>query len=108
MQQGLEKIGSGLSATLRDKVANPQNLLEPVTRASIPPEFLPQLIDLLAELDLVRFLDRAPAHDHRLCCEHPDGVLHAGEHAQAGWEGKSVGGKGFGFRVSLNSEPETA
>jgi EmrB/QacA subfamily drug resistance transporter len=49
MQQGLETIGDGLSSTLRDKVAHPQNLLEPATRASIPPEFLPQLIDLLAD-----------------------------------------------------------
>ena len=56
MQQGLEKIGSGLSATLRDKVANPQNLLEPATRASIPPEFLPQLIDLLANSIWYAFL----------------------------------------------------
>lgn len=49
MQQGLEKIAGGLPAALRDKVANPQNLLEPATRASIPPEFLPQLIGLLAD-----------------------------------------------------------
>jgi hypothetical protein len=42
MQQGLAKVGGGLSATLRDKIANPQNLLEPATRASIPPEYLPQ------------------------------------------------------------------
>jgi hypothetical protein len=48
MQQGLERVGTGLSATLRDKIANPQNLLEPATRASIPAELLPQLIDLLA------------------------------------------------------------
>jgi predicted MFS family arabinose efflux permease len=56
MQQGLEKVGSGLSATLRDKVANPQNLLEPATRASIPPEYLPQLIDLLANSIWYAFL----------------------------------------------------
>ena len=56
MQQGLEKIGSGLSTTVRDKVANPQNLLEPATRASIPPEFLPQLIDLLADSIWYAFL----------------------------------------------------
>ena len=56
MQQGLEKIGGDLPATLRDKVANPQNLLEPVTRASIPPEFLPQLIDLLADSIWYAFL----------------------------------------------------
>jgi ABC-type Fe3+ transport system permease subunit len=56
MQLGLEKIGSGLSATLRDKVANPQNLLEPATRASIPPEYLPQLIDLLADSIWYAFL----------------------------------------------------
>ena len=56
MQQGLEKIGGDLPVTLRDKVANPQNLLEPVTRASIPPEFLPQLIDLLADSIWYAFL----------------------------------------------------
>ncbi len=56
MQQGLEKASSGLSATLRDKVANPQNLLEPATRASIPAEFLPQLIELLADSIWYAFL----------------------------------------------------
>jgi EmrB/QacA subfamily drug resistance transporter len=56
MQQGLEKIGDNLSSTLRDTVANPQNLLEPVTRASIPPDFLPQLIDLLADSIWYAFL----------------------------------------------------
>ena len=25
MQQGLERVGGGLSATVRDKIANPQN-----------------------------------------------------------------------------------
>ena len=108
MQQGLEKIGSGLSATLRDKVANPQNLLEPATRASIPPEFLPQLIDLLRQLDLVRFLDRAFANDHRLRCEHRDGVLYAGEHTQAGWKAKPVGVRVSGFRFQVSgSDSET-
>jgi ABC-type Fe3+ transport system permease subunit len=52
----MEKVASGLSATLRDKVAHPQNLLEPATRASIPPEFLPQLIDLLANSIWYAFL----------------------------------------------------
>src|SRR5262249_2154056 len=47
---------SGLSATLRDKVANPQNLLEPATRAAIPSEFLPQLIHLLADSIWYAFL----------------------------------------------------
>jgi len=56
MQRGLEKIGSDLPVTLRDKVANPQNLLEPMTRASIPPEFLPKLIDLLADSIWYAFL----------------------------------------------------
>jgi hypothetical protein len=49
MQHGLAQVGAGLSATLRDKIANPQNLLEPVTRALIPQEILPKLIDLLAD-----------------------------------------------------------
>jgi MFS family permease len=56
MQQGLERVGGGLSATVRDKIANPQNLLEPATRASIPPEYLPQLIDLLADSIWYAFL----------------------------------------------------
>jgi EmrB/QacA subfamily drug resistance transporter len=56
MQRGLEGIGGGLSASLRDKVANPQNLLEPTTRASIPPEILPNLIDLLADSIWYAFL----------------------------------------------------
>jgi hypothetical protein len=56
MQHSMEKVGSGLSATLRDKVAHPQNLLEPATRASIPPDFLPQLIDLLANSIWYAFL----------------------------------------------------
>jgi len=52
MQRGLAKLGDGgginLSASLRDKIANPANLLEPATRALIPQELLPQLIDILA------------------------------------------------------------
>ena len=56
MQQGLERLGGGLAATVRDKIANPQNLLEPATRASIPPEYLPQLIDLLADSIWYAFL----------------------------------------------------
>jgi len=56
MQQGIERVGGGLSATVRDKIANPQNLLEPATRASIPPEYLPQLIDLLADSIWYAFL----------------------------------------------------
>jgi hypothetical protein len=56
MQQGLAKVGGGLSATLRDKIANPQNLLEPATRALIPQEILPKLIALLADSIWYAFL----------------------------------------------------
>jgi predicted MFS family arabinose efflux permease len=56
MQQGLAQVGGGLSATLRDKIANPQNLLEPATRALIPQEILPKLIDLLADSIWYAFL----------------------------------------------------
>jgi MFS family permease len=56
MQQGLERVGGGLSATLRDKIANPQNLLEPATRALIPQEILPKLISLLADSIWYAFL----------------------------------------------------
>ena len=37
-----------VDATLWNKLANPQNLLEPVTRAQIPAELLPSLIAALA------------------------------------------------------------
>jgi hypothetical protein len=56
MQQGLERVGGGLSATLRDKIANPQNLLELATRALIPQEILPKLISLLADSIWYAFL----------------------------------------------------
>ncbi|HEU4340651.1 MAG TPA: MDR family MFS transporter [Candidatus Binatia bacterium] len=53
MQQGLAQLaslgGSQLSPELRDKIANPQNLLEPATRALIPPELLPPLVETLAD-----------------------------------------------------------
>ncbi|MGE5302766.1 MAG: MDR family MFS transporter [Alphaproteobacteria bacterium] len=53
MQRGLEGLFTDqrvtLSAALRDKIADPQNLLEPATRALIPPAYLPKLAGLLAE-----------------------------------------------------------
>jgi EmrB/QacA subfamily drug resistance transporter len=52
MQQGLAQLTgpaiTQLTAELRDRIANPQNLLEPPTRAQIPPELLPLLVDSLA------------------------------------------------------------
>lgn len=48
MQRGLGQFsGSGLSQALLDKLATPQNLLEPAIRAQIPQEILPQLIGVL-------------------------------------------------------------
>ncbi len=51
MQRGLERLigadGLSLSAFLRDKIANPQNLLEAETRVLIPPDYLPKLTRLL-------------------------------------------------------------
>jgi hypothetical protein len=53
MQHGLEILGgrtaAGLSPALREKIANPQNLLEPSTRALIPQEILPALIAVLRD-----------------------------------------------------------
>jgi hypothetical protein len=50
MQLGLSRLsGSGLSAALLDKLAHPQNLLEPATRLQIPPELLPRLITILGD-----------------------------------------------------------
>ena len=53
MQRGLERLITDqrvtLSATLRDRIADPQNLLEPGTRALIPPQHLPKLAGLLGD-----------------------------------------------------------
>jgi EmrB/QacA subfamily drug resistance transporter len=60
MQRGLERLFTDqrvtLSATLRDKIADPQNLLEPATRAIIPPEHLPKLAGLLSDAIWYAFL----------------------------------------------------
>ncbi len=50
MQRGLE------SDALRNKLAHPQNLLEPATRAQIPPELLPKLIAILGDAVWCAFL----------------------------------------------------
>jgi EmrB/QacA subfamily drug resistance transporter len=51
MQRGWERLDAGemasLSGSVREKIANPQNLLEPATRALIPPALLPKLVDAL-------------------------------------------------------------
>jgi predicted MFS family arabinose efflux permease len=50
MQRGLSQLSrSGLSASLLDKLAHPQNLLEPATRMQIPPELLPRMIAILGD-----------------------------------------------------------
>ena len=57
MQRGLNQLsGSGLSSELRDKLAHPQNLLEPATRTQIPPELLPKLIMILGDAIWYAFL----------------------------------------------------
>jgi len=60
MQHGLERLsataGTALSPDLKVKIANPQNLLEPATRALIPPELLPRLVDTLAHALWYAFL----------------------------------------------------
>jgi EmrB/QacA subfamily drug resistance transporter len=51
MQHGLDRLGdsgaAGLSAAMRETIANPQNLLEPATRALLPREILPKLVAIL-------------------------------------------------------------
>jgi len=50
MRRGLgELAGGGFSAALLDKLAQPQNLLEPATRMQIPPELLPKMITILSD-----------------------------------------------------------
>lgn len=57
MQRGLGQLsGSGLSAEMMSKLAHPQNLLEPATRAQIPAEFLPPLVAALGNALWFAFL----------------------------------------------------
>ena len=50
MQQNLSRMKDGGAVSdLLDKLANPQNLLEPATRAQIPVELLPKLTAVLAD-----------------------------------------------------------
>jgi hypothetical protein len=50
MQGGLGQLsGTGLSETLLEKLANPQNLLDPAMRAQLSPEILPRLIGILGD-----------------------------------------------------------
>lgn len=50
MQRGLSALsGSGLPTDLLEKLAQPQNLLEPAMRMQIPPELLPRLIAILGD-----------------------------------------------------------
>jgi EmrB/QacA subfamily drug resistance transporter len=57
MQRGLSQLSAGsLSTALLDKLAHPQNLLEPATRAQIPPALLPRLIAILGDATWYAFL----------------------------------------------------
>jgi predicted MFS family arabinose efflux permease len=57
MQRGLDQLSRGsLSAALFDKLTHPQNLLEPATRAQIPPQLLPRLIAILGDAIWYAFL----------------------------------------------------
>ncbi len=60
MQRGIGILeggsGASLSTQLRDKIANPQYLLEPATRATIHPELLVQLVDILGNAIWYAFL----------------------------------------------------
>lgn len=57
MQRGLSQLSGGnLSAALLDKLAHPQNLLEPATRAQIPAELLPRMIAILGDAIWYAFL----------------------------------------------------
>jgi EmrB/QacA subfamily drug resistance transporter len=49
MQNGLSALGGSYSSALLDKLAHPQNLLEPATRAQIPAELLAAMIEILGD-----------------------------------------------------------
>ncbi len=52
----MEVGGLALPAKVRAEIADPQNLLEPATRALIPPEYLPKLTALLGDAVWYAFL----------------------------------------------------
>lgn len=56
LEQLARKAGISFSAALRDKITDPQNLLDPATRALIPPEHLPSLTGLLGDSVWYAFL----------------------------------------------------
>ena len=57
MQRGLSQLSGGtLSTALLDKLAHPQNLLEPATRAQIPAELLPRMTAILSNAIWCAFL----------------------------------------------------
>lgn len=60
MEKSLNRIdttaGVALSASLKEKLAHPQNLLEPATRELIPTELLPHLVDALGNAISYAFL----------------------------------------------------
>ncbi|MGH7887208.1 MAG: MDR family MFS transporter, partial [Candidatus Binatia bacterium] len=59
MQRALSELrgaNTSVAASVWDKLANPQNLLEPATRAQIPADLLPKLIDSLGDALWLAFL----------------------------------------------------
>ena len=59
MQRGLSRFKSSsttIAPTVWEKLANPQNLLEPATRAQISPEMLPKMIEALGDALWYAFL----------------------------------------------------
>lgn len=57
MQSGLARLSvAGLPSVLLDKLANPQNLLEPETRMQISAQLLPQMIEILGDAIWYAFL----------------------------------------------------
>jgi hypothetical protein len=53
---GLRAANANVAAALWDKLANPQNLLEPATRGQIPAELLPRLTASLGDALWLAFL----------------------------------------------------
>jgi hypothetical protein len=59
MQKSLSQLRAGntnVAASVWDKLANPQNLLEPLTRAQVPADLLPKLIASLSDALWYAFL----------------------------------------------------
>ena len=76
----LRAANPSVDASIWSKLANPQNLLEPLTRAQVPADLLPQVNRQPQRRALVCVFDRLRADATRSCSKFFHGQLHTGEY----------------------------